>query len=79
MAIQYDAAAKLLKFSNQGVKSGSASCIQGWGVGIFDRGMRIADIEYEHTVNTDPPKSIANGMIVAMVVRISCAWSLMDG
>ncbi|KAL5083333.1 hypothetical protein Trisim1_001784 [Trichoderma cf. simile WF8] len=41
----YDATAKLLKFSNQGVKSGSASCTQGWGVGIFDRGMRIADID----------------------------------
>ncbi|GFP57140.1 multidomain esterase [Trichoderma asperellum] len=41
----YDAATKNLKFSNQGVKSGSASCTQGWGVGIFDRGMRLVDID----------------------------------
>lgn len=47
LEIKYDAAAKVLKFSNQGVKTGGASCTQGWGVGIFDRGMRIADIEYE--------------------------------
>ncbi|KAH6611487.1 hypothetical protein Trco_001507 [Trichoderma cornu-damae] len=41
----YDAGAKTLKFSNQGVKSGGATCTQGWGVGIFDRGMRLADVD----------------------------------
>ncbi|AEO70515.1 carbohydrate esterase family 3 protein [Thermothielavioides terrestris NRRL 8126] len=41
----YDAKAKKLQFSNQGVKSGAARCTEGWGVGIFDRGLRLADID----------------------------------
>ncbi|KAK1518258.1 hypothetical protein CABS01_05792 [Colletotrichum abscissum] len=35
----YDAGAKALTFSNRGVVT------EGWGVGIFDRGMRLADID----------------------------------
>ncbi|UKZ91393.1 uncharacterized protein TrAFT101_006374 [Trichoderma asperellum] len=45
MITKYDAATKNLKFSNQGVKSGSASCNLGWGVGIFHRDMRLVDID----------------------------------
>ncbi|KAK3372649.1 carbohydrate esterase family 3 protein [Podospora didyma] len=35
-----------LTFTNRGVVSGSGGwCTEGWGVGIFDRGMRLADID----------------------------------
>lgn len=40
----YDAGAKALTFSNRGVVA-NTGCTEGWGVGIFDRGMRLADIE----------------------------------
>jgi hypothetical protein len=36
-----------ITFTNRGVVA-ETGCNQGWGVGIFDRGMRIADIEYVH-------------------------------
>jgi hypothetical protein len=77
MSIKYDAAAKVLKFSNQGVKSGSASCTQGWGVGIFDRGMRIADIEYEQPTMSLLDLWLINIPVVT-VARISSAYNLMD-
>ncbi|KAH8887189.1 hypothetical protein GQ53DRAFT_874237 [Thozetella sp. PMI_491] len=41
---QYDAGAKSITFVNAGVVTG-ATCTQGWGVSIFDRGMRLADID----------------------------------
>lgn len=41
---QYDQAAKSITFANRGVVA-SPGCTQGWGVSIFDRGMRLADIE----------------------------------
>ncbi|KAJ5794948.1 carbohydrate esterase family 3 protein [Penicillium paradoxum] len=41
----YDKDKQTITFTNQGVVSGSATCSQGWGVSIFDRGMRIADID----------------------------------
>lgn len=41
---QYNAAARSLSFANRGVVAQS-NCREGWGPGIFDRGMRIADIE----------------------------------
>ena len=34
-----------ITFTNRGVVA-ETGCNQGWGVSIFDRGMRIADIEY---------------------------------
>ncbi|KAL1595342.1 hypothetical protein SLS60_010033 [Paraconiothyrium brasiliense] len=42
---RYDASTKKLTFANVGVVTGAATCNQGWGVNIFDRGMRLADIE----------------------------------
>jgi hypothetical protein len=42
---RYDASTKKLTFANVGVVTGAATCTQGWGVNIFDRGMRLADIE----------------------------------
>lgn len=41
---EWDAAGQTLTFKNVGVVTGNI-CNQGWGVGIFDRGMRLADIE----------------------------------
>jgi hypothetical protein len=41
----YDASTKVWKFTNVGTVSGAASCSQGWGVGIFDLGLRLHDIE----------------------------------
>jgi hypothetical protein len=45
--LQYDAAAKKLTFKSFGVVMGGL-CSEGWGVGIFDRGLRLADIEYAY-------------------------------
>jgi hypothetical protein len=42
---RFDAAKNALTFVNVGVVTGAATCTQGWGVGIFDRGMRLADME----------------------------------
>ena len=42
---EYNAQENKLTFKNVGVVSGAATCTQGWGVSIFDRGMRLADIE----------------------------------
>lgn len=42
---RYDASTNTLKFANVGVVTGAATCTQGWGVGIFDRGMAVVDIE----------------------------------
>lgn len=41
---QWDAGKNSLTFANRGVVTG-AVCSQGWGVGIFDLGMRLADID----------------------------------
>ncbi|KAL6886462.1 hypothetical protein HDV57DRAFT_390273 [Trichoderma longibrachiatum] len=41
---QYNAGKNSLTFANRGVVTG-AVCSQGWGVGIFDLGMRLADID----------------------------------
>jgi len=41
---QWNAGTKTLTFINRGVVA-SPGCTEGWGVGIFDRGMRIADME----------------------------------
>ena len=41
---RFDASKNSLTFANRGVVTG-ATCSQGWGVGIFDRGMRLADID----------------------------------
>lgn len=43
-ANNWDAATKTLTFTNRGVVA-TPGCTEGWGVGIFDRGMRIADLE----------------------------------
>jgi hypothetical protein len=40
----FDKGANKLTFKNFGVVT-PATCTQGWGVSIFDRGMRLADIE----------------------------------
>lgn len=42
---QYDATKNSLTFANRGVVTGAATCTEGWGVNIFDRGMRLADME----------------------------------
>ncbi|CAD0113390.1 unnamed protein product [Aureobasidium uvarum] len=42
---RYDASTNTLKFANVGVVTGAATCTQGWGVGIFDRGMAVVDID----------------------------------
>jgi hypothetical protein len=42
---RYDASTNILKFANVGVVTGAATCTQGWGVNIFDRGVRLADME----------------------------------
>lgn len=41
---QWNSGTKTLRFANRGVVA-SPGCREGWGVGIFDRGMRIADME----------------------------------
>lgn len=41
----YDASKDALTFVNVGVVSQGATCNQGWGVNIFDRGMRLADMD----------------------------------
>lgn len=40
------------KFTNVGVVSGPARCTQGWGVGIFDLGLRLHDVECVHPCHT---------------------------
>jgi hypothetical protein len=40
----YDQATKVITFSARGVVA-SPDCAEGWGPSIFDRGMRIADVE----------------------------------
>jgi hypothetical protein len=42
---RYSPGQNTITFYNQGVVSNQAQCNQGWGVNIFDRGMRMADIE----------------------------------
>nr|UMZ45337.1 hypothetical protein [Paramyrothecium sp.] len=42
---EYDQGANKLTFKDVGVVTGDATCPQGWGVSIFDRGMRLADID----------------------------------
>jgi hypothetical protein len=42
---RYDDSTKTLTFANVGVVTGAATCTQGWGVNIFDRGMAVVDIE----------------------------------
>ncbi|KAK0384091.1 hypothetical protein NLU13_8180 [Sarocladium strictum] len=41
---QYNAATKSISFANRGVVY-RPNCPEGWGPGIFDRGMRLADID----------------------------------
>ncbi|KAK4450304.1 integrin alpha N-terminal [Podospora aff. communis PSN243] len=41
----WNPATQHLSFQNHGVVTGAATCTQGWGVGFFDRGMRLADID----------------------------------
>lgn len=41
----YNSATKTFAFTDVGFVSGPARCSQGWGVGIFDRGLRLHDVE----------------------------------
>lgn len=41
---QFDAVRNAISFVDRGVVTGSV-CAEGWGVSIFDRGMRLADID----------------------------------
>jgi hypothetical protein len=41
----YDKATDTVTFAAKGVVNPGQTCTQGWGVGIFDRGMRVADID----------------------------------
>ncbi|KZL82214.1 carbohydrate esterase family 3 protein [Colletotrichum incanum] len=51
---QWNAGTKTLRFANRGVVA-SPGCSKGWGVGIFDRGMRIADMEWATDGLVEPP------------------------
>lgn len=41
----YDPLTGKFLFTDEGIVTGSATCTEGWGVGIFDRGLRLADLE----------------------------------
>ena len=41
----YDRATDTFAFSYQGFISGASGCTEGWGVGLFDQGLHLADIE----------------------------------
>jgi hypothetical protein len=59
----YNKATDVVSFSNKGVVSGGMTCTQGWGVGIFDRGMRLADIDGDG--RADPLCLELNGRVTA--------------
>ena len=41
----YNPLTGVFAFTYQGFIAGASGCTQGWGVGQFDRGLRLADIE----------------------------------
>ncbi|KAK0736551.1 hypothetical protein B0T21DRAFT_288137, partial [Apiosordaria backusii] len=41
---QFDAARNVISFVDRGLMTGSV-CAEGWGLSVFDRGMRLADID----------------------------------
>jgi hypothetical protein len=47
----YDAVTDTFDFTDEGIVSGAATCTEGWGVDIFDRGMRLHDVEYVFSPN----------------------------
>ncbi|KAI0529773.1 hypothetical protein GGR58DRAFT_526027 [Xylaria digitata] len=63
---RYDASANALTFSNRGVVA-STGCTQGWGVSIFDRGMRLADIDGDG--RADP-----SGLLDAGQIKFAESW-----
>ncbi|KAI1120096.1 hypothetical protein F5Y10DRAFT_290321 [Nemania abortiva] len=64
----YNAGANALTFTNRGVVA-STGCTQGWGVSIFDRGMRLADIDGDG--RADPVCFEKSGRITAWLNRQS--------
>ncbi|KAI1741483.1 hypothetical protein F4680DRAFT_457982 [Xylaria scruposa] len=64
----YDTGANSLNFSNRGVVA-STGCTEGWGVSIFDRGMRLADIDGDG--RADPVCFEQSGRITAWLNRFS--------
>lgn len=66
---QFDAVANSLTFVNRGVVTGAATCTQGWGVNIFDRGMRLADIDGDG--RADPLCIEKNGRVTAWLNKAS--------
>lgn len=67
---QFDAGANSLTFANRGVVTGAATCAQGWGVSIFDRGMRLADIDRRVTAWLNK----ASGMENVGQIKFSEGW-----
>ncbi|KAK4182717.1 hypothetical protein QBC35DRAFT_546288 [Podospora australis] len=65
----YNPSTGKLTFTNQGVKSGPASCKEGWGVGIFDRGVRLADIDGDG--RADYLCLTPEGLVTAWLNRVS--------
>jgi hypothetical protein len=59
----YNKATDTVSFTNKGVVPGSATCKQGWGVGIFDRGMRLVDVDGDG--RADPLCIEPNGRVTA--------------
>ncbi|TGJ79062.1 hypothetical protein E0Z10_g9703 [Xylaria hypoxylon] len=57
---RYDSNANSITFTNRGVVA-STGCTAGWGVSMFDRGMRIADIE-------------ASGLFNAGQIKFAESW-----
>jgi hypothetical protein len=52
-----------VQFANRGIVNPGQSCTQGWGVGVFDRGMRLADIDGDR--RADPLCIEPDGRITA--------------
>ncbi len=49
----YNPSTGVFNFQYVGFVSGASGCTEGWGVGQFDRGLRLADIEYVPTPALD--------------------------
>ncbi|KAI0095848.1 hypothetical protein GGR51DRAFT_567603 [Nemania sp. FL0031] len=64
----YNATANALTFTNRDVVA-STGCTQGWGVSIFDRGMRLADIDGDG--RADPLCFEKSGRLTAWLNRQS--------
>jgi len=69
---QYDAGAKTIRFTKTAATRGM--CDQGWGLSIFDRGMRVGDLEYVTLTKTQQQMILETDIatIVAMVESIFC-------